>query len=345
VIAATVGGRARVGLGTDPALHPIASAVNTVLIRTVSARRAMFPTMNRLVIAIVVLVSWIGVATAEPKAAPKSGQALGTALPNPGETLSVDGAPGWPPKLEWLYDSPSLGDSAGKVVIFWFCAPRVAACVDDLARIVTLRENARVYVIAYINGGQGDAKKLDPIRAEEGVGHGTTAFGRNVTSIMKQMSIVGPASIVVDVDNKIALVTTGSSPAELDARDAKVNALATNIKEYTTTNAGPTLVKPDDKFNLNITIKLAPWLKYTQKTPSEFRLTAPKDIKCDQTVLKAAQLKITDQTMTAQVTCSGPKGTYELRGTVTFGYQAPGGSTGMGTESANWKFDIKQTGL
>lgn len=305
----------------------------------------MFTTMNRLVVSLVALVSWVGLAAAEPKEAPKPGQALGTALPTVGQMLSVDGAPGWPPKLEWLYDSPSLADSAGKVVIFWFCAPRVAACIDDLARVVTLRENARVYVIAYINGSKVDAKKLDPIREEEGVGHGTTAFGRNVTSIMKQMGITGPASFVVDVDNKIALVTTASSPAELDARDAKVNALTANIKEYVATNAGPTVVKPDDKFNLNITIKLAPWLKYTQKTPSEFKLTAPKDIKCDQTVLRGAQLKITDQTMTALVTCSGPKGTYELRGTLTFGYQAPGGATGIGSESATWKFDIKAMGL
>jgi hypothetical protein len=305
----------------------------------------MFTTMNRLVVSIVVLVSWLGPAAAEPKDPAKPGQALGTAVPTAGQLLSVDGAPGWPPKLEWLYDSPSLADSAGKVVIFWFCAPRIAACVDDLARIVTLRENARVYVIAYINGGKADATKLDPIRQEEGVGRGTTAFGRNVTAIMKQMGITGPASFVVDVDTKIALVTTGSSPAELDARDAKVNALTTSIKEYTTSNVGPTVVKPGDKFNLGITIKLAPWLKYTQKTPSEFKLTAPKDIKCDQTVLKGAQLKIADQTMTAQVTCSGPKGTYELRGTVTFGYQAPGGTTGIGSDSATWKFDIKSMGM
>ena len=298
----------------------------------------------------IALVSWLGVASAEPpkeppKEAPKTGQALGTALPNAGEILSVDGAPGWPPKLEWLYDNPSLADSAGKVVIFWFCAPKVAACVDDLARIVTLRENARVYVIAYINGTKNDAKKLDPIREEEGVGHGTAAFGRNVTAIMKQMSIVGPASIVVDVDSKIAMVSTGSSPAELDARDAKVNALIAAIKEYTATNTGPKVVKPDDKFNLGIAIKLAPWLKYTQKTPMQFTLTAPKDIKCDQTVLRGNQIRVAEQTLNAQVTCSGPKGSYELRGTVTFGYQGPGGGTGIGTESATWKFDIKPIGM
>lgn len=276
--------------------------------------------------------------------APTNGprQALGTTLPQVGELLAVNGAPGWPPKLQWLYDVPSFIDSTGKVVIHWFCAPKVPSCADDLARVLTLKENSnRVYVIAYINGTKAQAKKLDPIRESEGVGRGTLAFGRNVGAIMKKMSITGPASIVVDVDGKIAHVSTGSSPTELDVRDAKVNALAAAIKEYAMTSEGPKLVRINEKFSLAIQVKLASWLKYSKKTPMSFKLMAPKDIKCDATSLTGAQLKPVDQTLTAKVTCSGPRGIYEVRGQLTFGYDTLGGGAGLGTESANWRFEIK----
>jgi hypothetical protein len=291
--------------------------------------------MNRLALSVFVLASVAGAASAEEK------QALGTSLPTVGETLNVNGAPGWPQKLDWMYDIPSFKDATGKVVIHWFCAPKVPACVDDLARIVTMKENSnRVYVIAYVNGNKGQAKKLDPIRESEGVGRGTVAFGRFVTQLFKTMSIVGPVSIVVDVDGKVAMVSTGSSPPELDARDAKVSALTAAIKEYTTTNEGPKTAKPAEKFQLKISIKLASWLKYTTKTPREFKVTVPKEITCDATTLKGDQVKITDQLLVGMVTCSGPKGSYEARANISFGYDASGG-TGLGTESANWKFEIK----
>jgi len=278
----------------------------------------------------------------EPAKAEPPRQALGTTLPQVGEVLAVNGAPGWPQKLQWLYDIPSFTDATGKVVIHWFCQPKVPACADDLARIVTLKENSsRVYVIAYINGTKGQAQKLDPIRESEGVGRGTLAFGKNVGVIMKKMGIVGPASIVVDVDGKVALVSTASSPTELDARDAKVNTLASAIKEYTMTSEGPKVVRATEKFNLAIQVKLASWLKYSKKTPMAFKLMAPKDIKCDATSLTGAQLQPVDQTLAARVTCSGPKGMYEVRGQLDFGYDTPGGGAGLGTESANWKFEIK----
>ncbi len=154
------------------------------------------------------------------------------------------------------------------------------------------------------------------------------------------MKIVGPVSIVVDVEGKVAQVTTGSSPPELDARDAKVAMLTTAIKEYSMSSDGPKVVKPAEKFTLKITVKLATWLKYRAKTPREFKVMVPKDIKCDSTLLKGDQVKITDQTLVGAVTCSGPKGSYEARANLSFGYDAPGG-TGLGTESANWKFEIK----
>ncbi|MBA3499964.1 MAG: hypothetical protein M4D80_21950 [Myxococcota bacterium] len=295
--------------------------------------------MNRLFLSAVALTSMFAVAAAEP---PTDKQALGTSLPLVGETLDVTGAPGWPLKLDWLYDVPSLKDGAGKVVIHWFCAPKIPTCVDDLARVVTMKENSnRVYVVAYINGNKGQAKKLDPIRESEGVGRGTLAFGRKVTALFKTMKIVGPVSIVVDVEGRIALVSTGSSPQEMDARDAKVSALTAAIKEHTMTSEGPAkVVKPAEKFTLKISVKLAPWLKYSTKAPREFKVMTPKDITCDATSLKGDQLRVIDQTLTGAVTCSGAKGSYEIRGNLSFGYDAAGGP-GLGTESANWKFEIK----
>ncbi|HWU89195.1 MAG TPA: hypothetical protein VN253_18140 [Kofleriaceae bacterium] len=302
--------------------------------------------MHRLVVSAAVLasVTLAGAHTARAQQ-PKPGDAI--ALPSVGEALALAGARSWPQKLEWLYDVPSPTDAAGKIVLHWFCAPKVAACTEDLARVVTLKENTRLYVVAYVNGTKAEAKKLDPIRETEGVGRGTVAFGKQVTALMKRMSISGPVSIVVGIDGKIAFVTTGASPVDLDARDAKVTALSGGIRDYASTSDGPRIVKPDDKFRLTMTVQLAPWLKYSKRTGAEFRLTSPPaDIKCDNTVLRGDQLKIAEQAMTAQISCSGPKGVYELRGTITFGYDNPtGGGGGVGTESAPWKFEIKPMGM
>jgi hypothetical protein len=262
------------------------------------------------------------------------------ALPAVGEAFALTGTASWP-KLDWLYDVPAASDAAGKVVIHWFCAPRIPACIDDLARIVTLKENGRVYVIAYINGAKAQAQKLDPIRETEGVGRGTLAYGRGATKLMKELGVNGPASIVVDVDGKVLLVGNAGGPAELDARDAKVNAAIGAIKEYVATSDGPTVVKPGDKFQLSIAIKLAAWLKYSDKSPMEMAITVPPDIKCEATTLKGEQIKVADKLLTAATTCSGPRGIYEARGELRFGYDAPGGGTGLGAESARWKFEIK----
>jgi hypothetical protein len=296
--------------------------------------------MNRLVIATIML----GTAVASAQPSKQQPLPVTVVLPAVGDTLPPNGAVGWPTPLDWTYGDPAMTDAAGKIVIHWFCAPKIQACTDDLARITTLKENSnRVYVIAYINGTKADAKKLDPIRESEGVGRGTLASGKNVTTIFKKMGIVGPASLVVDVAGKVALVTTGSTPAELDARDAKVNTLAAGIKEYTATVEGPKVVKAGEKFPLSLTIKLASWLTYSKKpgTSLDFKVTPPKDIKCDNTLLKGDQLKPVNQTLTATVNCSGPKGSYEFRGQINFGYDTPSGATGIGTDGANWKFEIK----
>jgi hypothetical protein len=261
-------------------------------------------------------------------------------LPAAGSELGLGGTASWP-KLDWLYDVPVLNDAAGKVVIHWFCAPRVPACTDDLARIITLRDTGHVYIVAYLNGTRAQAQKLDPIRESEGVGRGTVAFGRGATRLMKDLGVTGPASIVVDVAGKVELVTTGGTPAELDARDARVTAAAAAIKEYVALPDGPKQVKAGDRFALSISIQLATWLTYSDKTPRQLTITAPRDIKCDATSLAGDQIKIAGRELTASVTCSGPRGIYEARGELRFGYDAPGGGTGIGAESAQWKFEIK----
>ena len=306
--------------------------------------RGMFLTMHRLVIAAVTLSSMIASAQAQPTTKPGKPPAVPppppAALPAVGESFGIAGTASWP-KLDWLYDVPVASDAAGKVVLHWFCAPRIQACTDDLARVVTLKENGRVYVVAYINGSKPQAQKLDPIRESEGVGRGTVAYGRGATKLMKELAITGPASIVVGVDGKVQMVTTGATPAELDARDAKVNAAVAAIKEYVAMPEGPKQAKPGEKFQLSIAIKLATWLKYGDKSPTEMIVTVPPDIKCDATTLKGEQIKIADKLLTATVTCSGPPGIYEARGELRFGYDAPGGGAGLGAESARWKFEIK----
>ncbi|MBA3455733.1 MAG: hypothetical protein H0T42_21740 [Deltaproteobacteria bacterium] len=300
--------------------------------------------MIRLLVAATTLGALVGIAAAQtPKKAAKAPKAppVTATLPVVGEALPVTGSATWS-KRTWLYDVPSQKDAGGKVVIHWFCSPKVKTCADDLARIVTLKENGRVYIVANIAGTKGQAKKLDPIRESEGVGRGTVAFGPNVTKMMKQTSITGPASVVVDLDGKVVMVATGSTPADLDARDKKVSELVATIKEYVATPSdSPKGIKPGDKFTLSVSIKLASWLTYSKQAPSEFKLTAPPDFKCDAKELKGDQLKITDQTLTASVTCTAPKGSYEARGDLRFSYETPNNAAGIGNEGAKWKFEIK----
>jgi len=263
-------------------------------------------------------------------------------MPKVGDTLNQGGAADWP-KMQWLYEAPSAKDAAGKVVIHWFCQPKVTACTDDLARIITLRDTGKVYIVAYLNTtSQTEAKKLDPIRESEGVGKGTVAFGNGVVTLDKQLSITGPASFVVDVDGKVQLVSTASDAAALDARDKKVGELAHAIRDYTSAKDGPTTVKPGDKFPLTLKIQLSNWLTFSTSQARQFDLVVPKDIKCDATTLKGDQIKIDGHSMTAQVNCSGPRGNYEARGTLKFGYAAPSGPGFGNVDGIVWKFEIKQ---
>jgi hypothetical protein len=263
-------------------------------------------------------------------------------IPKVGDSLNQNGGAVWP-KMQWLYDAPSAKDAAGKVVIHWFCQPTVSACVDDLARVITLRDTGKVYIVAYLNtASTTEAKKLDPIRESEGVGRGTVAYGKGVTTLDKQLSITGPASFVVDTDGKVQMVSTASDAAALDARDAKVAELEKGIKDYTSKQDGPTAaVKAGDKFTLSLKIQLANWLTYSASGSKEFALTVPKDIKCDATKLKGDQIKVDGHTMTAQVSCSGPHGSYEARGAMKFSYDSPSGAGFGNVDGIIWKFQVQ----
>jgi hypothetical protein len=261
-------------------------------------------------------------------------------MPKVGDTLGQSGGVDWP-KLTWLYDAPSATDAAGKITIHWFCDPKGASCMDDLARLVTLRDTGKVYIVAYINAASTrDAKKLDPIRESEGVGKGTLAYGKGVTTLVKQLGLgTNPTSVVVDQTGKVQLVTMTGDPQTLDSRDAKVNDLAKNIRDFTTSKDGPTTLKAGDKFTLSYKVDLANWLNFNGQD-TEFDLTVAKEIKCDATTLKGSQLKVDGHTMTAAVTCSGPHGIYEAAGKIRFGYDGPNKTTGFGDDGTKWKFQI-----
>jgi len=271
---------------------------------------------------------------------PAAAQAPGATTINVGDTLSL--APVDWPKLTWSFGTPSGNDSAGKVVIHWFCTPKVEACMDDLARIVTMRENGGVYIVAYLNGSQRETKKLDPIRESEGVGRGAVATGPGVKKLFKQLGIAkGPYSVVVDVDGKVKMVSTSGDLNELDARDATVKQLSDAVKPYTTTNDGPKTARPTSKLTFVIRVQLAAWNSFSPKTPMQFNLTAAKQVACPQRTLTGDQLKIEGKTLTAAITCTAPKGIYEARGELRFGYVSSSGATGLGSEAASWKFEVQ----
>jgi hypothetical protein len=293
--------------------------------------------MNRPTFALVAFA--IGAAATTAAADPKS-PAAPIQVPAVGSSLDLQG-PGWP-NLDWLYDGPSLKDAAGKVVVHWFCAPKIAACADDLARMISLRDGGRVYIIAYINGNKADAKKLDPIRESEGVGRGTVGYNRGAGTLMKQLGFTGPASIVVGADGKVALVSTGGSADVLDARDKLVTSLVGNIKDFTVAKNGPAAtIKAGDTFKLELVVSLASWLKYSNSPEAPtMTIMVPKDIKCDATTFTGDKLAIVNQTLTGTAHCTAPRGSYEARAEIRFGYDSISGGNGLGTDSGDWKFTV-----
>jgi hypothetical protein len=259
-------------------------------------------------------------------------------MPSTGDSLALAGTPGWP-ALDWLYDVPSRADAAGRIVVHWFCSPRVKECADDLARLIALRDTDQVYIVAYIDGAQPAARKLDPIRDSEGVGRGTVAFGAGVTALATQLGIAGtPTSIIVDVDGKVAAVASGATADALAARDARVTALAGKIRPFTTAFESTAAVKAGAPFTFKVTVQLASWLAYAW--PMRFELTAPRELQCNARSLADAQLQPDGHTLVAAVTCTAPRGVYEAQGRISFRYTTPARATGIGEDGASWKFEV-----
>jgi hypothetical protein len=258
--------------------------------------------------------------------------------PKVGDSLSLAS---WP-KLQWLYAEPSDKDAAGKVVVHWFCGPKVATCTDDLARMISLRDNGRTYIVAYVDGQQYQAKKLDPIRESEGVGRGTVAYGPQVGKLMKELGVApGPTSIVVGTDGKVAMISTGGDAASLDARDQKIAALIGAIKDYAASYDGPKSAKPGEQFTFRITVTLASWLAFNANANGTFALSAPGDMKCDSKKLNTDQLKVDGRVVSATVKCSAPRGSYEVQGRISFGYLDPARNAGVVEDGTTWKFVVQ----
>lgn len=248
----------------------------------------------------------------------------------------------WPTLKEWMDGAPAQADTAGKIVVHWFCKPKSDSCKDDLARIFNMREQGNVYVIAYVAGTKRDAKKLDPVRGE--VGAGATAYGKGVTALVKKLGFAAmPVSIVVDTEGKVVLVTTTGDLDQLDARDAKVTELVKGVTEFTTKTSGPTApIKPGVKFDVGVEVQVASWLAYNAMVPEVFIPTMPPDVTCDAKMKRGKDVTVTGRTLSAKFTCSSAvKGAYELRASLRFGYDAPNKATGVGEETVGWKFEIK----
>jgi hypothetical protein len=267
----------------------------------------------------------------------------GTALPKLGDPLALTGNTDWP-KLQWLYETPAASDAAGKIVVHWFCTatPKAVAqaCADDLSRMLNLRDTGHVYIVAYVSGSERDAKKLDPIRESEGVGKGTVAYGPGAVKLAKQLGVT-EAAIVVDTDGKVRAVTTSGDLNELDARDKVVAELISGLRDFSTSHDNAPTAKPNEKLELRFKVQLASWLTFSTKTPAEFAVTVPKDIKCASTTLRGDQLVVEGHTMTGVAVCWGPKGVYEAQGRIRFDYDSPGGAHGTGQDGATYKFEIK----
>jgi hypothetical protein len=269
--------------------------------------------------------------------------AVASSSPAAAETPKEGEALVWPTLKTWLEDPPVANDAAGKVVVHWFCSARAPLCKDDLARLVSLREAGKIYVIGYINGGKRDAQKLDPVRSA--IAGGAVAYGPQVTKLMKTFAVgAGPAAIVVGVDGKIAHVQLGGDPDVLDKRDAKVNELVAAIKEFTVVTDGPAAaVKVGERFEFKVAIELAPWLSFNSKAPTEVALSLPTELKCDAQKLAGEQLKLEDRKLSAAFACSSTsRGSYEARAEYRFGYQSPNGSQALGSDGVRWKFQVKE---
>jgi hypothetical protein len=253
----------------------------------------------------------------------------------------------WYPALtpQWLDEAPSVPDSAGKLTMHWFCAPKNAACKDDLARVLSLRDAGKIYVIAYVMGSKKDALKFNPIG--DAVGAGAVGYGPKVAKLMGTYGLgAGPAAIVINVDGKVAMIANGGDTAKADERDKKLNELVSGIKEFTVTGRGPVAaVKTGQRFELGVDIELATWLAFDRKAITEFSLTVSPDFKCETLSLKGDNVKIDGRKLSASIGCVvAGTGAYEARAQFRFGYKNPNGTSAaasaLGQDSLGWKFAV-----
>jgi len=245
----------------------------------------------------------------------------------------------WPTVKTWLEGSPVAADTAGKVVVHWFCQPRLEACTDDLARLFNMREQGKVYVIAYIAGGKRDAMRLDPIRGE--VGAGAVSFGKPLARMFARLGLAAPTSIVVDVAGKVALVSSGGDPDTLDARDQKVRSLVAAIHEFTARGEVAPVSKLGQRFELKLSVELASWLTIDRSVEPVLTITVPPDVTCEATKLEGKQLQLEPRRMSATIGCQGTvKGAYEARGAFRFSYRAANKAVGVGQDDVRWKFRL-----
>ncbi|HUQ01280.1 MAG TPA: hypothetical protein VM261_02240 [Kofleriaceae bacterium] len=268
--------------------------------------------------------------------------AIALVAPAHADTPAIGDVWVWPTAKDWLEGQPVGNDAAGKVVVHWFCKPKVEDCKIDLARIYNMREQGSIYVIAYINGSKRDATKLDPVRGD--VGAGAVAYGKSVAALFKKLSIGAalPMSIVLDVDGKVALVTYTGDPDQLDARDKKVATLVDAIKTFEVHGTCPVApIKKGERFELNVSAEIASWLTFDASVQPEIKLTLPPDVTCEATVLKGAAIKMTGRKLTAVVGCRGSvKGSYEATGSLRFSYRAPNKAIGVGEDAVRWRFTV-----
>ena len=263
-------------------------------------------------------------------------------MPKAGDTLPLD-------RRRRLAEADSgrttrrrTNDAAGKVVIHWFCTPKVAACTDDLARIVTLRERRRLHRRVHQRlAARREEARSDP--RERRRRRGTVATGPGVKKLFKQLGIAkGPASIVVDVDGKVKLVTTSGDINELDARDTMVKALVDAIKPFTTRERRPEDGEAEREVRRSRSrSQLANWLTFSKKTPMEFTFTVAegRQVRRDDAQGRPAQDR--RQTLTATVTCTAPQGQLPGARRDSLRLRQPERTTGLGNDGATWKFEVK----
>ena len=69
---------------------------------------------------------------------------------------------------------------------------------------------------------------------------------------------------------------------------------------------------------------------------------SPANITCTSTKLTAKDVKIDAKTINATFSCTaGKAGNYETSASLRFGFDNPTKATGIGSDSARWKFTAK----